>query len=685
MTAPGFPGLRSEVSRVLGEDFVNLQVLHEALEQPEGLAELAAHVAHRLGEEAVLISHELRQFRQATERDMQRERRFFHRRLVRPRLEEHGWDTETLQEGYQEILRKEALPVRTVRKSTLSRNLVLEVGNPLQTAEEERIRWANNLAEYIVEARLPVMRIIENAEVQTRIWGRIFGSRRAKTLRNRCTTWKRFHLWLTLNRSRSWPRQIGDIVDYLEGRIEDGCGPAVPQGLMGSLALLETVGRVDDSVKLSKDSTLLGIIRNMQMELQQDSPPRRPARPYIIAMMIGLELVVCNVEQLPYARLIAWVMLLMVWMTLRADDVQWIDGSRLRLDGVSLRVTLMRTKTTGPGRRALEVPAFVARDVGFSGRDWLATGWDLYHTSEFRWERDYFLPAPAKDWSRGARKYLSTESLTSYMRYVTTLVQRPLRGIQLRQWFESGEPLLSGEASNFFSGHSPRHWLPTHAANLGIGKEQRDFLGRWQAGAQESNAYILSAKQAIMGIQREVNRAICVGHAGLTEGELIDELKAYSLERGVPQRDGRWFHVMLRLPDMKYGLQQEFPAVKVPHVDDEDEAWEDGLMRGVPTSEGPSGSSGSKEGKEMKFWVSISRRTGFRRLHKLHGCGVMHWTVAAYEAIDEPKKVSADAWCKVCFRQELTQRGQDDDDSSSSGSSSSTEESVDEHEVPLDG
>jgi hypothetical protein len=130
------------------------------------------------------------------------------------------------------------MPVRQVRKSRLNQNLTLEVGNPLQVAEEERRRWALTLAQYIKAAELPVVEMIQQSEDQQKGWSRIFGSRRAKTLRNRATTWKRHYIWLLLHRMRHWPAQLSDVVDYLEGRIEDGCGPTAPQGLMGALALL---------------------------------------------------------------------------------------------------------------------------------------------------------------------------------------------------------------------------------------------------------------------------------------------------------------------------------------------------------------------------------------------------------------------------------------------------------------
>lgn len=270
------------------------------------------------------------------------------------------------------------------------------------------------------------------------------------------------------------------------------------------------------------------------------------------------------------------------------------------MSGTCLRTILRRTKTTGPGRRAVEVPAYVARDASLSGEDWLGEGCNLYHSEAFQGDRDYFLPGPNKDWSGGAKKFLNLQNLNSYMRYVLSVVKKPLRGGRnAMSWMESGEPFISGEITNFWGGHSGRHWLPTHAANVGIPKEQRDYLGRWQAGAQESNAYVLSAKQIVTSMQRDVNRAICEGHVGLTEGELIEELKRYGEERGVHQRDGRWFHAMLRLANHKYGLRTTYPTLQVELEDDELEEIVAGWGQAVPLGEEPK-ATGSKEAPKEK-------------------------------------------------------------------------------------
>ena len=134
-----------------------LQVLHEALDQPGGLVALADYVASRLGEEQVLIARDLRQFKEHSSRDMQRERRMMCQRLVRPRLEEPEIKAGDLQDTFEGLLKREALPMRQVRKTRLSQNLTLEVGNPLQVAEEERMRWAMTLSQFIVAAELPVV------------------------------------------------------------------------------------------------------------------------------------------------------------------------------------------------------------------------------------------------------------------------------------------------------------------------------------------------------------------------------------------------------------------------------------------------------------------------------------------------------------------------------------------------
>jgi hypothetical protein len=107
--------------------------------------------------------------------------------------------------------------------------------------------------------------------------------------------------------------------------------------------------------------------------------------------------------------------------------------------------------------------------------------------------------------------------------------------------------------------------------------------------------------------------------------------------------------------------------------DDELEEMVAGWGQPVPLDEKEKASGSKGPGKEMQYWISKSRRTGFRRLHKKSSaCGVQYWTVTCYEEVDHIPKTGVDAWCRVCFRAELD--AQEEDDSSTSGSSTSTED-----------
>ena len=130
---------------------------------------------------------------------------------------------------------------------------------------------------------------------------------------------------------------------------------------------------------------------------------------------------------------------------------------------------------------------------------------------------------------------------------------------------------------------------------------------------------------------------------------------------------------MLRMQNHRYGLRTEYPTLQSLIEDDELEEMVAGWAQTVPLEDTSKARSSKEAAKEMQYWISTSRRTGFRRLHKKScACGVLYWTVASYDEVAQIPKSGVDAWCRVCFRKELDE--QEEEDSSSSGSSTSTEE-----------
>ncbi len=81
---------------------------------------------------------------------------------------------------------------------------------------------------------------------------------------------------------------------------------------------------------------------------------------------------------------------------------------------------------------------------------------------------------------------------------------------------------------------------------------------------------------------------------------------------------------------------------------------------------------------ESPYWITVHRRSGFRRLHKrgVLSCHVQPWSCREVREVWELSPEVADAICKVCAKEiQKTQAGEEEASSSSSGSSSSASRS----------
>ena len=136
---------------------------------------------------------------------------------------------------------------------------------------------------------------------------------------------------------------------------------------------------------------------------------------------------------------------------------------------------------------------------------------------------------------------------------------------------------------------------------------------------RQSADYIHTSRQIVVRVQEKVNEAICEGDPGYDEAELIEEYKAFLIKRGETAsplvnliakagKNGPWigghWPVLGECADME------------PDPDSKVGVKPDGAAQ-------PSMSAEGHDGVEAPYFVSISRRTGFRRLHKTHCCGVL--------------------------------------------------------------
>ncbi|CAE7272830.1 unnamed protein product [Symbiodinium sp. CCMP2592] len=581
----------------------------------------------------------------------------------KPRLPVHQSDSSRAQETFA-VAANALVPFTRKRgKSGLGRSLLAVEDDPDILESRERERWVEVLSTYIIDAQLPVVALIEGSEDRRQAWRRVFGARRAKTLRNRARSFKHYRMWLETVRGLAWPSRVSDVTDFLEERSK--CGFSVPGELLAALSVLESVGRVHMRDRFSSDETVKAVAQSITEELQGRAAPRRPAKLYTMAMLIALEIHVLDEDASLFSRIIAWVISLQHWTAMRADDVQWLDPGRMTLTDSGLSGVLRRTKTTGPGRRAREVPVYVGREVSLSGNDWLQVGFALFKMPEVYWERMYFLPFPSADWTGGVKKHLSPEMLNVCIKRVLAELSVPQRGEHA--WVKSSMSLLPQELLPYWSGHSARHWLPSWAATLGVSKPDRVFLGRWQAGAHESNEYIVTSREVVHRVQMQVVEGAAVGHSGIDERPLLNELQEFANTRGVSFARGAARHRVWRTNDSGHrALLLGFP-LDYEHITEgldveaalevtvEDE---DGLDPDVSC---------------FPYWVSISRRSQFRRLHAKDKCGIMPWSVFRAEGFRSVDSANADAWCKTCWKKVSCEEASASQEVSSSGSSSSTE------------
>ena len=566
-------------------------------------------------------------------------------------------------DNYEALLSESTHLARQIYKSQRKRTLRLEGGDPVVIEESETKRWAMALGTIITEADLPARKIAEATSDPCGTWLRLCGSRRARTLRQGVRSWEKFGTWLKLAMGTMWPSGPAAIIDYLEERALEPCGPTIPASLLMALQLVEAVGGVPKSARLGQDSMVMNVVRNLTKQLETGSPPKRTAPLFTVATIMSAELTVANEDETVVTRLLAWSLLIMVWGSLRTDDLLWLDRSRCRLSELGWKGVLLRSKTSGAGRRVKELPVFVQRMVSLTGTDWLQLGQSLHELVGEKFPGVQFLCQPRKSGDEFSSRYLQACTLAAWFKWLLLRLRAPVK--HRGRWIlNPDDHLFDDQWSMRWSGHSARHCGPSWAAALGIPAEQRHFLGRWKAGVEtEANSYVLTSRQIVHSIQERIVKSFCEGEPSYLESETFEDIKKYGDERGLDSESFVDAHNVWMRRGSKVALFQPFPML-------DSSIWRGGYFQ-EDKEEVNVFESESMEGKTPRFWVSVSRKTGFRRLHKVGGCGVRPEAVHKAEDIWEVAPSTADKRCLLCFGK-VDGKSEEPQSESTSGSSSSS-------------
>ncbi|CAE7431666.1 unnamed protein product [Symbiodinium sp. CCMP2456] len=120
-----------------------------------------------------------------------------------------------------------------------------------------------------------------------------------------------------------------------------------------------------------------------------------------------------------------FMLLLMVWACLRCDDLQGICPESMTLSQLGLKFVLSRTKTSGPGKRVGQLQAFVLRSVSLSGYDWIAAGYNLLQTDEFKIPRDFLCLRFTLGWEVQSREFMDGEGVACHIRRALAELKAP--------------------------------------------------------------------------------------------------------------------------------------------------------------------------------------------------------------------------------------------------------------------
>ena len=554
--------------------------------------------------------------------------------------------TSSLQDHYNKLATQNPLallPALKKRKSASER--VIDKG--ARATEEARLKteYALKLAGVLKEAGLPVCQIIEGVEDAEEAWQRLFGSRRAKTLRNRFRSWSSFREWLVISRGRVYPTGIPDVLDYANERYHGACGKTVLDSFQAALSIIESVGRVPDSEQLSQDPTWQAQLKSYTADLVAAAPPEQPASMFTVAILVSLELLVCLAAAPQYLRALAFICLLSVWGSLRADDVQGLLPQTMQLDERGLSVDLARSKTTGPDKRVKTIKIFVDRQVSLTGQDWLRVGVELW--SKFDFKRDYMVMKADDRLEGPIEKPVNAATVALYMRKVLSELGTPK--LEAGEWkLNMQRPLLPGVTASHFSGHSGRNFLSSVGAAIEIDPRELDYLGRWKVGGEGSASYIRTSRQVVHRLQRTIAEALVTGKPKpYLEADALKALLDYGLKAGESEAILRRRHSVFQPGG---GLGGQWPSLVVP--------------ASQPAPSTPEEPRAPQE-PSFDYFVVTSRTTGLRRLHML-GCYVKPENCYSVRFLQQVSAEDVDSICKDCKARMKAQAGQEDSDPSSS-------------------
>ena len=255
----------------------------------------------------------------------------------------------------------------------------------MRAADEKKwALWAKKAVDLLKAADAPTMQEASQMSDVTSAEQAVLGSVRASTLQSRVRPWASFVKWLSWRKDKMWPTETSDIFDFLAERQREVPLGTFPRAFRAALRWFEARSGLDEERKLGNKDIVKRLLDKAVPDGAEALGEVRKAPRFPIALVVSLEqAVMAGVTGDGIAKtkaIVAWMRLVKLFGAMRSDDLQRVHPDSVTFGDAGMVMKLLRTKTSGPGKRTRELMAFIPTDTGISSVEWLAAGYRLWRT-----------------------------------------------------------------------------------------------------------------------------------------------------------------------------------------------------------------------------------------------------------------------------------------------------------------
>ena len=551
-----------------------------------------------------------------------------------------------------------ALSLVVPKPGTLGKSVRLRSGRIIAEDEAE-LKVLDALVQELQKCSAPILAELSKAMNPERAVKSLVGKYRASTLTRYLASWQRFSQWAEAGGGSNRRPTALQLVDYLYTREEEGMGPSIPLAVFRAVGWFENLAGWEEHTSICRSPMVDLVVKELTRKLEGGAPPVKRAPRWLSFMFEGLEALVVDEMTDPAVRRCAWMKLIKAWASMRHSDVVNLRMDSVRFYDGRLSGTLRQTKTTGAGKRVRELPIFISKEAHIAHKDWLGVGYEL-----------------VKKMDPPERVYVFQEGMSSLnvcrdgqLKYAEAAAASANALACIED--DSGNAVLPQGWERFWTEHSERATSSSGLAALGVKKDERDLLGRWQP--EGSDQYVRTYNAVVGRLQRtyaETVRRKSV-YEVLDEGAILEDMKVWlttlwSVEEATAQGAVEAWKVKLRwLRESRSIPTEEDDEVSPTSVASPD-ASDMEKERAARDTDAKKRRVAMEEERDGGY-VVVYRRAGRGTLHRLDasGCWMAKKRGFAKSEIfaecPEPERYSV--CCKLCWPLETQGQGGSTSDS----------------------